>query len=67
MVESGEDLYEQAKREAVLRRIYSVQEEAMALKKLIVIDMEAWLAGQGLDVERAAEQGEAAHRKLAGR
>jgi hypothetical protein len=67
LVESGDDLFNEAMREAVFRRIYSVQEEAIALKKLIAVDMEAWLAGQGLDVKRAAEQGEAAYRKLAGR
>jgi hypothetical protein len=67
LVESGDHLYNEIMREAVFRRIFSVQEEAIALKKLITFDMEAWLAGQGLDVKRAAEQGEAAYRKLAGR
>lgn len=32
LVESGDDLYKEAKRQAVFRRIYSVEEEAIALK-----------------------------------
>jgi len=67
LVECGDELFNDAKREAVFRRIYSVQEKAIALKKLIAVDMEAWLAGQGLDVKRAAERGGAAYRELAGR
>ena len=66
LVESGDDLFNEAMRETVLRRILSVQEEAIVLKKLIAVEMEAWLVGQGLDVKRAAEHGEAAYRKLAG-
>jgi hypothetical protein len=64
--ESGDDLFNESKREAVLRRIYSVQEEAIALKKVIALDMQASLAALGVDIERATEQGEAAYRKLAG-
>jgi hypothetical protein len=66
LVESGDDLYNLIKREAVLRRIISVQEEAIALKKLIVAELEAWLASQGVDVPEAERQGEEAYRKLKG-
>ena len=66
LVESGDDLFNEAKREIVVQRIFSVQEEAIALKKLIAIDLEAWIRTQGADVKQAAEQGEAASRKLSG-
>lgn len=66
MVESGDDLFNDPKREAVFRRIFSIQQEAIELKKLIVTDLEAWLGGQEVDVKQAAEQGEAAYRKLTG-
>jgi len=65
VVESGDDLFNEAKREIVFQRIFSVQEEAIALKQLIAIDLEAWLRTQGVDVKQAAEQGEAS-RKLSG-
>jgi hypothetical protein len=66
VVESGDDLYNDAARDAVFRRIFSVQEEAISLKKLIGADLETWLNAQGVDVEAAAKQGEDVLRKLKG-
>ena len=61
LVESGDDLFNEGKRESVFRRVYSIQEEAIALKRLIAVEFETWLARQGVNVKEAAEQGEAAY------
>jgi hypothetical protein len=66
MAESGDDLFNGSKRDAVFSRIFSVQQEATALKKLIGTALEAWLGAQGVDVKQAGEQGQAAYRKLTG-
>lgn len=66
VVESGDDLYNDAARDAVFRHIFSVQEEAKSLEKLIGADLETWLNAQGVDVEAAAKQAEDVLRKLKG-
>jgi hypothetical protein len=66
LVESGDDLYNDSQREAVFRRILSVQEEAILLKKLAAADLESWLGAQGVDVRAAAKQGEEAFQKIKG-
>jgi hypothetical protein len=66
VVESGDDLYNDAARDAVFRRIFSIRDEAISLKKLIDADLESWLTAQRVDVEAAAKQGENVLRQLKG-
>jgi len=66
VVESGDGLYNGEARDAVFSRIFSVQEEAISLKKLIGAGLETWLSAQGVDVDAAARQGEDVLRKLKG-
>jgi len=66
MVESGDDLYTDGDRDTVLRRIMTLQQEAIALKKLIVADFQSQMASRGVDVQAALRQGEESLRKLKG-
>ena len=66
MVESGDDLYDDATRESVLSRIAAVQEEAISLKGLAFRDCESWVAAHGVDLDAAQDQAECAMRKLRG-
>jgi hypothetical protein len=66
VVESGDDLYNDDARGAVFKRIFSVQEEAISLKKLVGADLKTWLNAQRVDVEAAVNEGEDALRKLKG-
>jgi hypothetical protein len=64
MVESGDELYSDAARDAVFRRIMTVQQEAIALKKLVVGDFESWMAARGVDPQAAQRMAEESIQKL---
>jgi hypothetical protein len=66
MVESGDELYSDAARDAVFRRIITVQQEAIALKKLVVSDFESWMSARGVDPQAAQRLAEESIRKLKG-
>lgn len=66
VVESGDDLYADAARNAVFHRVAMVQQEAINLKKLIDAEFEAWMAAHGVDPQAAQRDAEAALRKLKG-
>lgn len=66
MVESGDDLYDDATRNSVVSRIAAVPQEAISLKGLVVSDCESWVAAHGVDLDAVQDQAEDAMRKLKG-
>jgi len=66
MIESADDLYLEATRNAVFARIAAIQDEAKALGVIIFQGLQHWVSANGVDLEAADEQGEEALRKLKG-
>jgi hypothetical protein len=66
LIESGDDLYHDATRAAVFRRISAIEEEASSLMDLISGDLVSWSATQGVDIEAAQNQAKGAIRKRKG-
>jgi hypothetical protein len=66
MVESGDDLYDDATRTTLFGRIATVQQEAISLKGLVASGCTSWAAAHGVDVTAAQDQAEDAMRKLKG-
>ena len=66
LVESGDDLYLESTRTVVFERIASVQEEAVALKQLIVRDLDIWLKAHGVNLDDTSAQAKEDLRKLKG-
>lgn len=60
-------LYSVAGRDAAIRRLQAFIDEAKALRKLVMQDIEGYARGQGLDVDTAIRSAEARIAKLAGR
>ena len=66
MIESGDDLYLEATRNAVFARIIAIQDEAQALGAIIIQNLQHWVTSHGIDLQAVNEQGEEALRKLKG-
>lgn len=66
MVASGDDLYDDARRNSVVNRISEIQQEAMSLKGLVGVDCESWAAAHGVDLDAVQDQTDDAMRKLKG-
>jgi hypothetical protein len=64
IVENGDDVFATAARNVGFSRITAIQEEAMALKKIAVADLEGWFAKHGIDVDAAKNQAEEEMRNL---
>lgn len=67
VVESGDDLYLEATRAEVFSRIDRVKEEAIALKKIVDKDQQAWFVRKcRVDIDKAKASAEKAIRELEG-
>ena len=66
MIESGDDLYHEVKRNAVFSRIAAIQEEARSLGSVMFQDLQSWVATHGVDLDTVNNQAANAIRKLKG-
>jgi hypothetical protein len=64
MVESGDDLYVDSTRNAIFRRITTIQDEAISLKKFVFEDTESWVAAHGVDLDATRKQAQDILHKL---
>jgi hypothetical protein len=67
MIEDGDDLYVDATRHTVFRRVASIQEEARSLGHILFQDLQAWITKHGVDMNRVNRQADDAMRALKGR
>ena len=66
LTESGDDLYLKSTRMVVFERIAAVEDDAVALKKIVVSDLDIWLRTHGVDLESTSAQAREDLRKLKG-
>lgn len=66
MIENGDDLYVDATRNAIFKRIAAIEEEAISLKQLVFRDYESWMVARGVNTADAAQKAEEELRKLKG-
>jgi hypothetical protein len=66
MIESGDDLYHETTRNAVLDRIAAIQEEARSLGSVMFQDLQSWVASHGVDLDAVNNQAADAIQKLKG-
>lgn len=66
MIESGDDLYHDATRNAVLSRVAAIQKEARSLRSVMFQDLQSWVASHGVDLNTVNNQAANAIRKLKG-
>ncbi len=66
LIENGDDLYLEATRMAVFRRIQAVEDEASDLRNKAAADLTAWSASHGVNVDAAEKLALDEIRKLKG-
>jgi hypothetical protein len=66
MIESGDNLYLETKRNAVFSRVAAIQEEARSLGAVMFQDLQSWVASHGVDLDTVNNQAANAIRKLKG-
>ncbi len=52
MLEAGEHLYQDDKRDEFIARVHALADRAIDLKQALYKDTEAWCAAQGVDLEQ---------------
>jgi hypothetical protein len=67
LVESGDELYDDATRNSVVSRIATIQQEASSLKGLVVSDFESWGAAHGVDLDACPRASGRRHAQAQGR
>lgn len=66
MIANGDDLYDDATRNAIFDRIAAIEEEATSLQSLVYQDLEAWIVKHGVNMVAVTKDAEEATRTLKG-
>jgi hypothetical protein len=64
LIDSGDDLYDDAAREKVFNRVATLIEEADSLRAIVFADMKTWTVAHGVTMKAVEEHARTAIRKL---